>query len=75
MNSSLITLFFAFNFAPDWSGGPGPTAAATLVKHGNLRLDLRFSSALAETMAILVYCEFDNSISVDGLGNVMTDYM
>lgn len=66
---------FAFNFAPDGSGGPGPASHASLVKHGNLRLDISFSTALAETMAVLVYCEFDNSVSIDGLGNVITDFM
>lgn len=65
----------AFNFAPDWSGGPGPTSAASLVKHGNLRIDLKFAEGLPETTTILVYCEFDNHISFDGLGNVVTDYM
>lgn len=65
----------AFNFSPDWSGGPGPTSPATLVKHGNLRIDLRFAEPLPETITVLCYCEYDNCISFDGLGNVITDYL
>jgi len=36
-----------------------------LVKHGNLRLALKFFAALEQTVTVIAYAEFDNVIEID----------
>ena len=44
------------------------------LKRGNLRIDVRFESALAEVVTVLVFLQFDSLISIDKDFNVYTDY-
>ena len=44
------------------------------LKRGNLRIDVRFESALAEVVTVLVFLQFDSLISIDKDYNVYTDY-
>ena len=61
---------FAFDLTPDLDDG----GHFHLVKQGNLRLELHFKTALAETINVIVYAEFDNVIEVDKARNVLFDY-
>lgn len=65
---------FALNFAPDLSSGPGSSGHVNLIAHGSLRLHMRFKSALTEAHNVIMYCEFDNMIQIDGNRNVQTNY-
>ena len=58
---------FAFDLTPDLDEGGN----FHLVKQGNLRLELHFENALAETINVIAYAEFDNIIEVDKARNVL----
>jgi hypothetical protein len=45
-----------------------------LIKNGNLRLELRFKEALAETITVICFGEFSNLIEIDAHRNVILDY-
>jgi len=45
-----------------------------LVKHGNVRLALKFADALAEKVTIIAFAEFDNVIELDRDRNVLVDF-
>jgi hypothetical protein len=38
-----------------------------LIKQGNLRVEIYFAEALAGTINVVLYAEFDNVIEIDGL--------
>ena len=44
------------------------------IKAGSLRLELQFATALAETVNVVVYAEFDSQIEINQLREVLTDY-
>jgi len=44
-----------------------------LVKHGSVRLPLKFSAALEQTVSVIAYAEFDNVIEIDRDGNLLID--
>ena len=46
-----------------------------LIKHGNLRVDIEFANALAESINILVYAEFNNVIVITADRHVAFDYV
>ena len=43
-------------------------------KRGGVRIDLKFDVALAHTINVIVYAEYENVIQIDSAGNVMLDY-
>jgi len=45
-----------------------------LVKHGNVPLALKFADALAETVTVIAFAEFDNVIELDRDRNVLVDF-
>jgi len=45
-----------------------------LVKHGNLRLALKFSEALLDTVTVITFAEFDNVTKLDRNRNVLVDF-
>jgi len=45
-----------------------------LVKQGNVCLAMKFADALAETMTIIAFAEFDNIIELDRNCNVLVDF-
>jgi len=45
-----------------------------LVKHGNVRLALKFADALAETVTVIAFAEFDNVIELDRDRNMLVDF-
>ena len=61
---------FCFDLSPDHCSGDH----FELIKQGNLRAELHFKEALANTVNLIVYAEFQNVIEVDGNRNVLFDY-
>ena len=45
-----------------------------LVKHGSLRLEVRFEKALSVTINCIVYAEFDNVLKIDFSRQVIVDF-
>jgi len=66
---------FGFNFAPDLADDCNKMGYANPVKTGNLRIDLKFSKALTETINVLMYCEFDNLVEIDSNRSARPDYL
>src|SRR5277367_1800611 len=66
---------YGFNFAPDLGDDCCKQGYANPIKSGALRLELKFSEALTETISVLMYCEFDNLIEIDLNRQAITDYM
>lgn len=62
----------AFDLTPDLSANC--PSHWSLVKHGTLRIEMRFDEALKETINCIVYAEFDNLIEVDAARQVITDF-
>ena len=54
---------FAFDLTPDLSAND--CTHWNLVKHGSIRLDVRYAEPLANTVNCIVYAEFDNILEVD----------
>ena len=63
--------FLLFDLTPDM-GASG--AHASHPESGNLRLEMKFSKPLPDAITILLYNEYDSSITIDSLRNVTTDY-
>ncbi|XP_072758702.1 uncharacterized protein F54H12.2-like [Anoplolepis gracilipes] len=63
---------FAFDLTPDLSANCA--GHWNLVKHGSLRLEVRFERALAETVNCIVYAKFDNVIEIDTSRQVIVDF-
>ena len=59
------------NLNPDLSMGSG---CAQAYRNGNLRLELKFKTALPVTINVIVYGLFDASLEITKLRNVQTDY-
>ena len=62
---------FCFDFTPDISSSDN---VKQLQKTGNITIDLRFSSALTQTVTLIAYAEYDNKIEIDFAKNVYKDY-
>ena len=62
---------FAFSLSPDTNCDDH----TSLVKHGNLRVEVQFSEALEHAIQLLVYAEFDNVIKIDSNRQLMIDYV
>ncbi|XP_048507999.1 uncharacterized protein F54H12.2-like [Athalia rosae] len=62
----------AFDLTPDLAANC--SSHWSLIKHGTLRIELRFDDALKETINCIVYAEFDNIIEVDASRQVVTDF-
>ena len=61
---------FGFDPTPDMS----EVGAFQLIKQGNLRVAIHFAEALAETINVVLYAEFDNVIEIDRNRQVLFDY-
>lgn len=62
----------AFDLTPDLSANS--SSHWNLIKHGSVRLEVRFDSTLSQTINCIVYAEFDNVIEIDKNRNVTVDY-
>ena len=61
---------FAFDLTPDMS----EIGTFQLIKQGNLRVEIHFAEALAATINVVLYAEFDNVIEIDRNRQVLFDY-
>ena len=61
---------FGFDISPSMCNGGHQES----VKQGTLRLELEFQEALANTITVLIYADFDNHISIDKFRNVLKNY-
>lgn len=62
----------AFDLTPDLSANS--TIHWNLIKHGSVRLEVRFENALSQTINCIVYAEFDNIIEIDKNRNISVDF-
>ena len=61
---------FCFDLSPDHCSGEH----FELIKQGNLRVELHFHQALANTVNLIIYAEFQNMVEIDASRNVLYDY-
>ena len=66
-----FSFMLIFDLTPD---GCALDSHISLHDTGNIRIELKFEEALAEAVTILLYQEFDASIQIDRLRNVLTDF-
>jgi len=62
---------FLFDLTPDLAASEGHTSP---VEGGNIRIELTFKEALKEAVTWLLYLQYDNSVRVDSLRTVTTDF-
>lgn len=62
----------AFDLTPDLSANT--TSHWNLIRHGSVRLEVRFENPLEKTINCIVYAEFDNVIEIDKNRSVNVDY-
>ena len=62
--------FFGFDLTPDTCDG----SCFHLVRKGNLRIEIHFAAALARTVNVVVYGEFEAVLEIDKGRNVIYDY-
>lgn len=65
---------FAFNLSQDLSQGYNSAGYVNIPKEGVLRFEIRFNQALDTTINALIFCEFDNQISIAEDRNAFMDY-
>ena len=61
---------YAFDLTPDLA----ELDHFNLSREGSVRVDLRFANALANTINVIAYAEFENVIEIDRNKNVLFDY-
>ena len=61
---------FAFDLTPDYDDDDH----YPIIKHGNLRLEMNFATALTNPINIIVYAEFDNIVEITEQRNIQIDY-
>ena len=61
-------------YAFDLTADLGEDDHFNLIKHGNLRLALKFAQPLPNTVTVIAYAEFHNVIELDRDRNVMVDF-
>ena len=63
---------FAFDLTPDSSAND--LTHWNLLKHGNVRLDVRFAESLTTTINCIVYAEYENILEIDASRQVIVDF-
>lgn len=63
---------FVFDLTPDLSANSN--SHFNLVRHGNVRIDLRFKSALEHNINCLVYAEFNAILEIDSARQCIVDF-
>lgn len=63
---------FAFDLTPDLSANS--SSHWNLVRHGSVRIEVRFEQALRTTINCIVYAEYDNVLEIDSSRQVIVDY-
>lgn len=62
----------AFDLTPDLSASS--SSHWNLVRHGSVRLEVRFETALTTTLNCVVYAEFDNVVEINKNRDITVDY-
>lgn len=62
---------YAVDLTPDLAANE---THASIRKTGNLAIDIKFASALEETVTLIIYSEFRNLIEIDKARSVFSDY-
>lgn len=62
----------AFDLTPDLSASSN--SHWNLVRHGSVRLEVRFDTALTTTLNCIIYAEFDNVIEINKNRDISVDY-
>jgi hypothetical protein len=65
---------FGFDLARDLSDGYHQTGYVDIPRNGVLRFEIQFGEQLTTTINAIIYCEFDNMITVNGDRNVFIDF-
>jgi len=60
-----------YDLTPDLAASEGHSSAP---RSGDIRIDLKFGTALPEAITCLLYLEYDNSIRIDLSRKVSTDF-
>jgi len=60
-----------FDLTPDLVISEGHTSDPA---HGNLRLELKFAKALPDPLVCLLYLDYDNTVLIDSIRQVTTDF-
>ncbi|XP_011629840.1 uncharacterized protein F54H12.2-like [Pogonomyrmex barbatus] len=63
---------FVFDLTPDLSANC--IGHWNLVRHGSLRLEVRFEKAITSTINCIVYAEFDNVLEIDSSRQIIVDF-
>ena len=61
---------FCFELSPDLCDG----SHLNLIRHSNLRLEIKFGTTLAQTVSLIVYAEFENLIEINKSRNILYDF-
>lgn len=61
---------FHFDLSPDLCDG----SHLNLIRHSNLRLEIKFGIPLAQTITLIVYAEFENLIEINKARNILYDF-
>uniref|UniRef100_T1IJA7 Uncharacterized protein n=1 Tax=Strigamia maritima TaxID=126957 RepID=T1IJA7_STRMM len=61
-------VLFAVDLTPDSSTSQ---SHLSLVKQGNVRIEIRFGQALAQTITVLVYAKYQTILEVDRARNIV----
>lgn len=62
---------YAVDLTPDLAANE---THASVRKTGNLAIDIKFASALEETVTLIIYSEFRNLLEIDKARTVFNDY-
>lgn len=63
---------FAFDLTPDLSSNS--PSHWNLVRHGSIRIEVRFAQPLTESTNCIIYSEFDNCLEIDASRQVNIDF-
>ncbi|GFS62171.1 uncharacterized protein F54H12.2 [Trichonephila inaurata madagascariensis] len=61
---------YLFDLSPDLCDGEH----FNLIKHSNLRIELKFNKALEQTVSLIVFAEFESLIEINKTRNVLFDF-
>lgn len=62
-------VLFAFDLSPDLCNGDH----MNLIKHSNLRLEMKFTQPLAQTISVIIFAEFDSVLEINKTRSIIYD--
>lgn len=68
-------MLFVFNLTPDMAVGANSGGCQQPYRNGNLRLEMKFRSALAQSINVLYYGVFDGKIEITKDRSIHLDYL